>query len=65
MSFRFFRFLRHPSRPNAPRPVAKSGVRRSDVRFGSLADICSAKRHVRFTPKSGHEQCNAMSAKCQ
>ena len=24
------------------------------VRFGSLADICSAKRHVRFTPKSGH-----------
>ena len=20
-----FRFLRHPSRPNAPRPVAKSG----------------------------------------
>jgi hypothetical protein len=25
-----------------------------DVRFGSLADICSAKRDVRFTPKSGH-----------
>ena len=25
-----------------------------DVRFGSLADICSAKRHVRFTPESGH-----------
>src|SRR5215470_3519193 len=28
------------------------------VRFGSIADICSAKRHVRFTPnsdgKSGH-----------
>jgi hypothetical protein len=24
------------------------------VRFGSLADICSAKRHVRFTPRSGH-----------
>jgi hypothetical protein len=23
-----------------------------DVRFGSLADICSAKRHVRFTPES-------------
>jgi hypothetical protein len=23
-----------------------------DVRFGSLADICSAKRHVRFTPNS-------------
>ena len=24
------------------------------VRFGSKADICSAKGHVRFTPKSGH-----------
>jgi len=22
------------------------------VRFGSLADICSAKSHVRFTPES-------------
>ena len=27
-------------------------VGRSDVRFGSLADICSAKRHVRFAPNS-------------
>ena len=26
------------------------------VRFGSKADICSAKRHVRFTPKSGHRR---------
>jgi hypothetical protein len=26
------------------------------VRFGSLADICSAKRHVRFAPQSGHVQ---------
>ena len=25
---------------------------RQDVRFGSQADICSAKRHVRFTPDS-------------
>jgi hypothetical protein len=29
-----------------------------DVRFGSKADVCGAKRHVRFTPnsdrKSGH-----------
>src|SRR5262245_38754234 len=24
----------------------------NDVRFGSKADICSAKRHVRFTPES-------------
>jgi hypothetical protein len=27
-----------------------------NVRFGSLADICSAKGHVRFTPNSGHLQ---------
>jgi hypothetical protein len=37
----------------------------SDVRFGSKADVCVAKPHVRFTPesdrKSGHRQ-NAMSA---
>jgi len=26
----------------------------ANVRFGSKADICSAKRHVRFTPESGH-----------
>ena len=24
------------------------------VRFGSKADICSAKSHVRFTPECGH-----------
>jgi hypothetical protein len=29
-----------------------------DVRFGSKADICNANRHVRFTPNSGHVQCN-------
>jgi hypothetical protein len=28
-----------------------------DVRFGSKADMCSAKRHVRFTPNSGHVRC--------
>ena len=27
----------------------------ADVRFGSTADACSAKRHVRFTPESGHD----------
>jgi hypothetical protein len=36
-----------------------------DVCFGSLADICAAQRHVRFTPnsdrKSGHPQ-TVMSA---
>ena len=25
-----------------------------------IADICSAKRHVRFTPESGHVQCNSV-----
>ena len=40
---------------------------RWDVRFGSKADICSAKSHVRFTPGSGHEMAirdlwNLMSA---
>jgi hypothetical protein len=29
-------------------------VRDTDVRFGSKADMCSAKGHVRFTPESGH-----------
>jgi hypothetical protein len=29
----------------------------SNVRFGSKADICSAKAHVRFTPNSGHVRC--------
>jgi len=27
-----------------------------NVRFGSLADICSAKGHVRFTPEIGHQR---------
>ena len=28
---------------------------RWNVRFGSLADICSAKGHVRFAPNSNRE----------
>ena len=28
-----------------------------NVRFGSKADICAAKWHVRFTPESGHVRC--------
>ncbi len=28
---------------------------RADVRFGSKADICAAKRHVRFAPNSDRE----------
>ena len=27
----------------------------ADVRFGSKADMCGAKRHVRFTPNSDRE----------
>ena len=33
----------------------------ANVRFGSLADVCSAKPHVRFTPESRH---SAVSATC-
>jgi hypothetical protein len=29
--------------------------RAADVRFGSKADISTCSRHVRFTPKSGHQ----------
>jgi len=31
------------------------GAMRPDVRFGALADICSAKGHVRFAPNSDRE----------
>jgi hypothetical protein len=40
-----------PSRQGA------AGLPSGYVRFGSKADICAAKGHVRFTPKSGHLQC--------
>jgi hypothetical protein len=30
-------------------------VGQANVRFGSKADMCSAKRHVRFTPNSDRE----------
>jgi hypothetical protein len=50
--------------PQGPGQGTVSG-RFSDVRFGSKADICAAKTHVRFTPnsdrKSGFPQ-KAMSA---
>ena len=32
------------------------GLGSTYVRFGSKADMCAAKSHVRFTPKSGHVQ---------
>ena len=31
-----------------------------NVRFGSKADICTAKSHVLFTPESGRVQCNSV-----
>jgi hypothetical protein len=31
-----------------------------NVRFGSKADMCGAKSHVRFTPESGHSQCTSL-----
>ena len=30
----------------------------ANVRFGSKADMSQCNRHVRFTPESGHVQCN-------
>ena len=35
-----------------------------NVRFGSKADMCSAERHVRFTPNSGHAQCKNRCPLC-
>ena len=35
-----------------------------NVRFGSKADICSAKAQVRFTPNSGHSQCKNRCPLC-
>ena len=41
------------------------GVNRSaNVRFGSKADMCSAKRHVRFTPESRHVRCTSSCPLC-
>ena len=39
-------------------------VRRQHVRFGSKADMCSAKRHVRFAPNSGHVRCTTKCPLC-
>ena len=36
----------------------------ADVRFGSKADMCGAKWHVRFTTKSGHVQCTSRCPLC-
>jgi hypothetical protein len=36
------------------------GAGSNNVRFGSKADICSAKGDVRFTPESGHQPTGAV-----
>ena len=35
----------------------------ANVRFGSKADLCSARRHVRFAPKSGRNSGHRMLVK--
>ena len=37
---------------------------KGDVRFGSYADIATSLQDVRFTPKSGHVQCNSACPLC-
>jgi len=46
-------FFRTPPTPT-PKKAVKARRRRAtpNVRFGSKADVSSAKRHVRFTPKA-------------
>ena len=45
----------------AGRGQAKVDGRPANVRFGSLADMCNAQPHVRFTPNSGKSE---VSLKC-
>jgi len=56
------RFNRRPttmrSSSGTHAPVYLDCKRAPNVRFGSKADICSAKRHVRFTPKA--DMCSAL-----
>ena len=45
--------------------IVGGGQAGPDVRFGSKADMCSAREHVRFTPNSDRQSefpHNAMSA---
>ena len=42
----------------------KPNAKANNVRFGSKADICSAKRYVRFTPNSGHARCTSPCPLC-
>src|SRR5262245_54359631 len=53
--------IRHKREYDTDRSYATaSGTdeRPANVRFGSKADICSARERVRFTPESGHVQCS-------
>ena len=36
-------------------------IEATDVRFGSLAVICSATANVRFTPESGRPECGVIT----
>ena len=42
--------------------LGESIARLANVRFGSKADMCSAKRHVCFTPKSGHRSSYSITS---
>ena len=46
------------------RYLTRMGRALRHVRFGSKADICGAKQHVRFTPNSGHVQCISSCLLC-
>jgi hypothetical protein len=41
--------------PKSRKQQCRLLVHRIDVRFGSLADICSANSHVRYAPESDRE----------
>jgi hypothetical protein len=45
-------------------PEADIGAAQINVRFGSKADICSAKRHIRFTPNSDRKSGPPQNAMC-
>jgi hypothetical protein len=53
-AFAPFRGTRQAPACCQPRIVHETGAVPLDVGFGSKADMCGAKGHVRFTPESGH-----------
>jgi hypothetical protein len=40
--------------------TTRQHVRDANVRFGSKADIRTAKSNVRFAPESGHVRCTSL-----